>query len=129
MTRRSDDERFAVGERCPANFVCRVGMAEVDCHITIFHPRLDWIAQIAACGDLNVPIGVRQLEHSFSHASRRADEQYAHRRILHGGEQRVIASIQSLPGSCADVSGSLRSFRPMANEPQATSRRASRALS
>src|SRR5713101_6594277 len=112
-----------------ADFTDRVRMAEVDCHITIFHRLRDWIAQIAACDDLNFPIILRQIEHSFSHAAGRADEQHTYGKILHGRGQRAIASIQNLPTSCASVPGSLRSSHTEANELPATSRRASRALS
>ena len=78
MTRCSDDERFAVGERCPANFVDRVGVTEIDRYVTVFYRWLDRIAQIALRGDLNFRIALCKIANRLSHAPGRADEQHAH---------------------------------------------------
>src|SRR2546423_5216567 len=129
VTGRSNDDRFAMLQRGAKDFIDAVGLTEVDCHVTIFHRRLDRIPQIASCGDFDFPFALRQIEHSFSHAPSRADEHYAHGRILHDPEQPAIASILILPMSCAGAFGSLRSSRTAANELQAISLRASRGLS
>jgi hypothetical protein len=75
MTRRSDDERFAVGESCPANFVDRVSVTEINGHVTIFYRRRDRIAQIALRGDLNSRIALCKIANSLAHAPGRTDEQ------------------------------------------------------
>src|SRR6266478_3486948 len=116
-------------QRGAADFIDAVGLTEVDCHVAIFHRRLDRIPKIALRGDLDFPIALRQIEHSLSRAPGRADEHYAHGRILHRREQPAIASIRSLPASCEGAPDSLRSSRTAANELQATSLRASRGLS
>ena len=105
-----------------------VGLTEVDCHITIFHRRFDSISRSHCAGYLNFLDRSGPDRAQFFHAPRRADEQCAHGRILHGREQRAIASIQSLPASCEGAPGSLRSSRTTANELQMTLRRASQAL-
>src|SRR5258708_13467830 len=101
--------------RGAAHFIDAVGLTEVDCHVTIFHRRLDRIPQIASCGDLDFPIALRQIEHSLSHAPGRADEHYAHGRIIHRREQPAIASIRSLPASCEAPPASPRTSPPPPN--------------
>jgi hypothetical protein len=80
---RSNDERFAMLQRGAADFIDAVGLTEVDCHVTIFHSRFYRIAQIASRGDLDFPIALRQMEHSFSHATGGANQQHTHGRLLH----------------------------------------------
>ena len=52
-------------KRSAADFSDAVGLAEIDCHITIFHRRFDRVAQIASRGDVDCPDRSAQDQNVF----------------------------------------------------------------
>ena len=59
---------------CTADLFDGIRMTEIDRYIAIIHGRLEWIAQIALCDDVDLRIGPGKIDNRFSHAPGHANE-------------------------------------------------------
>src|SRR5690242_6237042 len=81
MSSSANDERLTTMHRSAANFSDGVRVTEIDRNVASLHRRLDCIAKVTLCDDLDFPIGPGEVDNRFPHATSRADEEHAHGRV------------------------------------------------
>src|SRR5882724_12337433 len=81
MSSRADDERLVTMQHSAADFSDGVRVTKIDRNVAILHSRLDRVAEVALRNDIDFAIGPGEVDNRFPHASSRADEQHARRRL------------------------------------------------